>query len=173
MSISAPNKLDMYNASVLPLIRGLENMVKILGKVKDQAAAKNISDEVILNARLTFDMLPFKRQIGIISDTAKAAAGRLSGADYPSMEDNETTLDELVTRLQKTIDYLKTVSPTGFEGSETKSIVLKFGPVEFPFVGYTYLTGYVLPNFYFHESIAYAILRANGIAIGKTDFLGG
>ncbi|KAF0106028.1 MAG: hypothetical protein FD163_1961 [Hyphomonadaceae bacterium] len=173
MSDQMPTKLDMYNASVIPLIRGLENLGKVLVKTKAFATEKNISDETILNARLTLDMLPFKRQIGVVCDTAKGAAGRLAGVDYPSMEDNETTLDEVIERVGKVADYLKSVSPAGFENSETKSIVLKFGPNEFPFVGYSYLTGFVLPNFYFHFSIAYAILRTNGMVLGKGDYLGG
>lgn len=168
-----PTKLDMYNASIIPLSRGLQNLSKILDKAIEMRGAKNLNDATILNARLVFDMLPFSRQIQICCDTAKGAAARLSGTDAPVHEDNEVTLEELKARIEKTLGFINSVPAEKFEGTETKEIVLKFGPNEFPFVGYSYLTGFVLPNFYFHSSIAYALLRQNGLNLGKADFLGG
>lgn len=166
-----PTQINMYNACVPGLVRSVGNLVKILEKAKTYAAEKNISDETILGLRLVADMLPLWRQITIVSDNLKGAAARLGGVDMPKYEDNEKTIDELIARLDKTIDFVNSLDPKGFENSETKEIVLNFGPVKYEFTGYTYLTGFVLPNIYFHISIAYAILRANGVPLGKLDFL--
>ena len=168
-----PTKLDMYNASIIPLSRGLDGISKILDKAIEMRNSKNLTDATILNTRLIVDMIPLTRQIQIMCDTAKGAAARLSGTEAPVHEDTETTLEELKERVSKTLAFINSVAPEKFENSETKEIVLKFGAVEFPFVGYSYLTGFVLPNFYFHYSIAYAILRQNGLSLGKLDFLGG
>ena len=173
MSDQMPTKLDMYNASVPPILRALKNLQAILVKAKTYCEGKKISDETLLGARLALDMLPFKTQITIMSDNAKGAVARLGLVDIPKFEDTETTIDQLIERLQKTADFVASVPAAGFEGSEKRDIVLTFGTQSFPFVGYSYLTGFVLPNINFHMTIAYAILRMNGVPLGKGDYLGG
>lgn len=172
MSNTSPQSLNMYNASVPAILRALKNLSAILDLAQTYITDKKISDETLLATRLYADMLPFAKQIQIVSDNAKGAAARLGGVEIPAYEDNEKTLSELKARLEKTAAFVSSVDPKGFEGSETKDIVLKFGPNVFPFNGYSYLTAFVLPNIYFHVSIAYAILRENGVPLGKSDYLG-
>jgi hypothetical protein len=165
--------ISMYQASLPVLIRGMTNLQTILGKAQAHAAAKQIEPPVFLNARLAPDMLPLIRQVYIVSDTAKGCAARLAGVEAPKFEDVEQTFDELHARLQKTIDYLKEFNAQQIDGSEERAIVLKMrvGPIEF--TGLSYLLGFVLPNFYFHVTTAYDILRHNGVELGKLDYLGG
>lgn len=172
MSNELPTTVDMYNVCAPSLLRGLANLKAILIKAAAQAAEKNINESVMLDARLTFDMFPLVKQIQIVTDTAKGAVHRLSDIAPLTLADDETTIDQLLARIDKVTQYIQAADPKLIIGTETKPIVLKFGPAEFPFVGYSFLSGYVLPNFYFHSSIAYAILRANGIVLGKRDFLG-
>jgi hypothetical protein len=154
------------------LIRGLTNLQAILGKAEAHAAEKQIDPSVFTSARLAPDMLPLVRQVYIATDTAKGCAARLAGVEAPKYEDVEQTFDELHARLQKTIDYLKEFSPQQIDGSEGREITLKMrsGPIEFP--GMSYLLSFVLPNFYFHVTTAYDILRHNGVQLGKLDYLG-
>lgn len=165
--------ISMYQASLPVLIRGLTNLQAILGKAQAHAAAKQIEPSVFTNARLAPDMLPLVRQIYIVSDTAKGCAARLAGVEPPKFEDVEQTFDELQSRLQRTIDYLKEFNAAQIDGSESRAITLKMrsGPLEF--TGLSYLFGFVLPNFYFHITTAYGILRHNGVELGKLDYLGG
>lgn len=117
-------------------------------------------------------MIPFTRQIQIMTDLSKGCGARLAGVAVPSYEDTETTFDELKTRIAKTVTFLETLKAAQFDGSETRDINLKLGPNELSFKGSDYLTGFVLPNFYFHATVAYAILRHCGVELGKRDFLG-
>jgi uncharacterized protein len=172
MSTQAPT-LSMHNASVPALLRVLDSAEAILTKAKAHLEAKKASEDALLNSRLIVDMFPFVRQIQIVTDNVKGAVARLGGVDLPSYADTETTIDALIERVSKVRDFVKTVPENGFEGSEQKDIVLRFGPREFPFNGYSYLTGFVLPNTYFHLSMAYAIARTNGVELGKSDFLMG
>jgi hypothetical protein len=150
----------------------MTNLIVILEKGLAYAEAKKIDPSVLLNSRLFPDMLPLTRQIHIATDGAKGAAARLAGQTPPVYEDNETTFPEVIARLKKTIDYLKTFNAAQIDGSENKDITLKIGAHEMKFVGQAYLLGFVLPNFYFHISTAYNILRHNGVEIGKQDYLG-
>lgn len=168
-----PQKLDMYNATIPILLRGLTNLEKILDKAIAHCTEKGVSDEAALKSHLIFDMRPLDFQIRVTCDTAKGAAARLGGVESPSFEDNETTFAQFKERIAKTKAFIASVPAAGFEGSETREIVLTFGDRKFPFVGYTYLIGFVLPNFYFHISTFYNILRTNGVKLGKADFLGG
>jgi hypothetical protein len=118
-------------------------------------------------------MLPFVKQVQIATDTAKGAAARLGGVDVPAYPDDEATFAELHQRLQKTIDFMESVDAAGFAGSETREIVLKFPSRTIEFTGLNYLTGFAIPNLFFHVTTAYAILRHSGAPLGKTDFLGG
>ncbi|WP_454873967.1 DUF1993 domain-containing protein [Paraburkholderia xenovorans] len=165
--------ISMYQASLPVLIRGLTNLQVILGKAEAHAATKQIEPSVFTSGRLAPDMLPLTRQVYIASDTAKGCAARLAGVEAPKYEDFEQTFEELHARLQKTIDYLKEFKPAQIDGSEEHEITLKMrtGPIEF--TGLSYLLGFVLPNFFFHVTTAYDILRHNGVELGKLDYLGG
>ncbi|WP_345814790.1 DUF1993 domain-containing protein [Paraburkholderia sp. PREW-6R] len=164
--------ISMYQASLPVLIRGLTNLQAILGKAQAHAAEKQIDPSVFTQARLAPDMLPLVRQVYIASDTAKGCAARLAGVEAPKFDDVEQTFDELHARLQKTIDYLKEFNAQQIDGQEERQITLKMrtGPIEF--TGMSYLFGFVLPNFYFHITTAYDILRHNGVELGKLDYLG-
>ena len=133
---------------------------------------KKIDPVTFANARLAPDMLPLKAQVMIATDIVKGGAKRLANIEAPVFEDTESTLSELQARIDKTIAFLKTVAETQLDGSETREITMKFGPKEFTFDGQSYLLDFVLPNLYFHMSMTYAILRHNGVELGKADFLG-
>jgi hypothetical protein len=163
----------IYDASISPMIRSLENLAKIMDKAVAQAKAEDKPLSSLLEARLAPDMHPFPFQIQSASDAAKGCAARLAGIEAPSMPDTETTFPELQQRVAKTIAFLKTVSAGKVAGAEDREIVLKFPQGEMKFTGRDYVTGFALPNFFFHVTTAYDILRHKGITIGKMDFLGG
>lgn len=165
--------IDMYKASVPVVLNALTNLKTILGKAEAWAAEKNVKEATVLNARLALDMLPFSKQIQLVSDTAKGIAARLGGVENPSYADDEVTFAELHVRLQKTIDFVKSVDAKSFIGSETREIVMKFPNRSLEFTGLSYLTGFAIPNLFFHVTTAYAILRHSGVPLGKNDFLGG
>lgn len=164
--------ISMFQASVPVLVRGLTNLQAIIGKAQAHASEKQIDPTVLTGARLFPDMLPLSRQIHIATDTAKGCAARLADVEAPKFDDVEVTFDELHTRIQKTIDYLQTFKPEQIDGTEERAITLKMrtGPIEF--TGLNYLLSFVLPNFYFHITTAYDILRHNGVEVGKRDYLG-
>jgi hypothetical protein len=164
--------LSIYDFSIPVLTRGLNNLSSILDKAGAYAAAKKIDPTVLVQTRLYPDMFPLGRQVQIMCDTAKGAAGRLAGIDIPKHEDTETTLEELKQRIAKTLDFVKSVKADQVRDAETKAIELKFPNATIKFTGLSYLTDFVLPNFFFHQSIAYALLRSSGVEIGKMDFLG-
>jgi len=164
--------LSMYDASVPVLVRGLTNLSAILDKALASAEARNIDPAVLVSARLAPDMNPFSAQIQTASDSAKGAGARLTGTEAPSFPDTETTFPELQARIKKTIDYLQSLKPEQFEGADTREVTLKFPNGEMKFTGQAFLFSFVLPNFFFHLTTAYAILRHNGVEIGKMDFLG-
>lgn len=151
----------------------LTALSNILSKAQAFEAAKKIKPDVIPNLRLIADMLPFWRQICICCDHAKGASARLAGVEVPSFPDTETTLVELQDRIAKTIAFISTIPASAFDGAEAKTITIKAGPRELTFAAPQYLHGYAVPNFYFHMSTAYNILRSQGLEIGKVDFLGG
>lgn len=165
-------KISMYEASVPCLVRTLGNLSIILDRAQTYADAKKIDPTVLAGARLYPDMLPMARQVMIATDTAKGAAARLAGIEVPKYDDTEQTIAELKARVAKTVDFLKTVTAAQVDGSEDREIVLKLGGTEARFTGLSYLVEFVLPNFYFHVTTAYAILRHNGVEIGKKDYLG-
>ena len=164
--------ISMYQATIPVCTRMLNNLAAILEKAAAHADARKIDPTVLINDRLYPDMLPMGRQIMIASDTAKGGAARLAGVEPPKYEDNEKTFPELIERLRKTIAYLNTFKPEQIDGSEKKMITLKVRDDTLTLEGLTYLLNRVLPNLYFHVSIAYAILRHNGVDIGKKDYLG-
>ena len=163
---------SMYVAAVPPIIRSLSNLRAILEKAAAYAEAKKIDPSVLINARLYPDMFPLSRQVQLASDVAKGAASRLAGLEPPKYEDNESTFPELLARLDKTIALLEYCKPEQVDGSEDKTIVLPMHDKTVTFTGSSYLHDFVLPNVYFHVTTVYAILRHNGVEIGKKDFLG-
>ena len=163
--------LTMYEASIPVFVSKLNNLSAILKKAEAHALAKKIEPEVFINGRLAPDMFPLSRQIQIASDGVKGCAARLAGVEVPSFPDTEKTFAELQARITKTIDFLKSVTPKQIDGSEERKITLKLRGQETSFLGQPYLLNFVIPNFYFHISIAYAILRHNGVDIGKMDYL--
>ncbi len=166
--------LSMYTASTPVFLRHFKATTAILDKAAAFCEAKKIAPDVLVNYRLAPDMLPFKNQIYVMGDMAKGCIARLAGVDVPSYADTESTFDELKARLAKTADFINGFPAAKIDGSETREIVMKIGPtMEMKFKGDEYLTGFVMPNFYFHTTTAYAILRHAGLEIGKRDFLGG
>ena len=151
----------------------MANLAAVLQKAGQHAEARKIDPTVFVNARLAPDMFPLSRQVQIASDTAKIGAARLAGVQPPSFEDNEKALPELAARVQRTIDYLQSLTPQQFEGAEDREIRWK-SPVagERSMMGLPYLLHHMLPNLHFHCTTAYAILRHNGVELGKMDYLG-
>jgi uncharacterized protein len=164
--------ISLYDISIPGLSRGLSNLSAILDKAAAHAAAKKYDSAVLTQLRLFPDMHPLIRQVQIACDTAKGAAGRLAGVDIPKHEDTESTLDELKQRIAKTLDFLKTVSTDQVNSAESRAIEIKFPNGAWKFTALSYISDFALPNFYFHESIVYALLRKSGVEIGKSDFLG-
>jgi uncharacterized protein len=164
----------VYDLAIATMQRSLKNLDAIVGKAEEYVAAdKNLEPETLIQARMYPNMRPFIFQIRVATDTAKGAAARLAGKPVPSWPDEEKTFAEVHERLRKAIDYLASFAPADFAGSETRPIELKLGPHEMKFTGAGYIADFVLPNFFFHVTTAYNILRHNGVAIGKADFLGG
>jgi len=162
----------MYQASVPIFSHMLNNLAAILDKAAAHAEVRKIEPTVLLNSRLYPDMFPLTRQVQIASDTAKGCSARLAGVEPPRFEDNETSFPELIARIQKTTAYLDTFKPEQIDGSEERTITLKMRNESKTFQGMPYLLHQALPNFYFHVTTTYDILRHCGIEIGKRDFLG-
>ena len=165
--------LSMYQASIPVFIRNLNNLSAVLKKAEAHAQAKKIEPDVFINARLAPDMYPLARQVQITTDAVKGGAARLAGVEVPSFPDTEKTFPELQARISKIIDFLNTFKAGQIDGGEDRKVTLKIGGQEMSFAGQPYLLNFVLPNMYFHISIAYAILRHNGVDLGKKDYLGG
>ena len=164
--------ISMYQASAATFIHKLSNLAAILEKAAAHAEAKGFDGRVLVNSRLFPDMLPLSSQIQIATDGVKGGVARLAGQQPPKYEDNEGTLPELVERVRKTIAYIKTFTPEQIDGSEERAITLQVGKHTLHFAGLPYLLDFVTPNFYFHITTAYNILRHNGVEIGKRDYLG-
>lgn len=165
--------LSMYSTSVPVFEKMLGNLVRWLDIAEAHAAAKKFDPSVYLTARLAPDMLPFPKQIQIACDMAKFAVARLSGTTAPKFDDSEASIAELKQRVAKTLDYIRSVPADQIDGSEAKEIEVPIrGASPLKFSGETYLKHWVLPNFYFHLTIAYGLLRHNSVEIGKFDFIG-
>ena len=164
--------LSMYDFSIPVLKQSLGSLAVILRKAADHAESKKIDPAAFIGARLFPDMFALAKQVQIATDQAKGCAARLAGIDIPSFEDNETTFGELQARIEKTIAFLDSVKAQQINGSETRDIVLQLRERTVEFKGQDYLLKWVMPNFYFHVTTAYNILRHNGVDIGKRDFLG-
>lgn len=164
--------ISIYDASVPVFIRALENLNSILAKGEAFAKEKGIPGTDLVEARLIDDMDPLRSQIQRASDSAKGAGARLTGAEIPSFADEEKTIAELQERIAKTIGYLKSLDPKAFEGGETREVTINTRRTGFTMAGEEYLSKFALPNFYFHVTTAYALLRQKGVQIGKMDYIG-
>jgi len=164
--------LSMYQASVPLMIRMLTNLKGIVQKAAEHAKAKKIDESALLNARLFPDMFVFTRQVRLACDFARGTGARLAGMEPPAYEDNEQSFAELVARIDRSIEYLGTLKAQQIDGSETREIVRPIRGEPKKFTGINYLLQFALPNFFFHVSTAYAILRHSGVEIGKTDYIG-
>jgi hypothetical protein len=161
----------MYSMSVPVFVRMLGNLSAILDKGAAYAEAKKIEPGVLLNARLYPDMFPLTFQVRIAGDYAKGAAARLTGNEPPKYEDSETTFAELNARIARTLEYVQSPAPERFQGSDERDVEIKIRGEMRRFKGTHYLAHIVLPNFYFHVTTAYGILRHNGVELGKADFV--
>ncbi len=164
--------ISMYQASAPRFANILRNLSAIIEKAEAHCAARKIEPSALTSYRLFPDMFPFTRQVQIAADTAKGAVARLAGVDIPKYEDTEQTFAELKARIAKTIDFVESVSAAKIDGSDEKEIVLQMRSGERRFKGMQYLLGHAYPNFYFHVTTAYNILRHNGVDVGKADFIG-
>lgn len=164
--------LTMYDASVSVFLHNLQQLSHLLDKGLAHATAQGIDPATLVNARLADDMRPLSFQIQSASDASKLAVVRLTGVAAPAFPDTETTFEELQARITKTRDYLQSVPREAFVGAEERQFTMKAGSTEYNFVGQPYLLHFALPNFFFHVTTAYAILRHHGVAVEKRDFLG-
>ena len=173
------SETNLYTITIQPMMKSLRSLSKILDKAAAHAESKATERhpaskhmESLINDRLVFDQFNLIRQVQIACDNAKGAAGRLCGADIPKFEDNERTIEELKSRIEKTLEYLQTVKPEQLIGKEEANVTLPYFKDKY-FTGFQYVTEYLIPNFYFHITTAYSILRKNGVNIGKADYIGG
>jgi hypothetical protein len=164
--------MSVYSTTVELFVPMLNQLSIILGKAAAFAEAKKLEAGVLENARLAPDMLSLRRQVHLASDFAKNSTARLAGIEAPKFEDTETTFAELQARIAKTIEWLQTVKPAQLDGALTRQIVVPLRTRTLDLPGQAFLQKWALPNFYFHVTTAYAILRHNGVEVGKQDFLG-
>ena len=164
--------LSMHSASIPYFVRALNNLSAILEKGAAHAQEKDIDPSILVTDRLFPDMFPLSRQVQIACDVSKGAAARISGIEAPSHEDSESSFEELIERINKTIEFLNSLPTDKINGTEEKEIKFQAGPYELDFTGATYLSMWALPNIYFHVTTTYTILRHNGVALGKIDYVG-
>jgi hypothetical protein len=162
----------MYALSAPVFVRMLRNLEAVLEKGAAYAAARKIDPAVLVGARLFPDMFPLSAQVRIAGDFAKGAVARLTGNEPPKYDDNEASFDDLKARIAKTIAYVESFGPEQFADAATRTVTMKMRGEDKSFDGRTYLANIVLPNFYFHLTTAYDILRHNGVELGKRDFIG-
>jgi hypothetical protein len=164
--------ISTYQATIPPFVKTLTSLKGVLGKASAHAQAKKIEESALLNMRLFPDMFTLTEQVQVASDIARGTSARLAGQEPPSYEDNEKTFAELIDRVERTVAYLQSLDAAKFEGAETREITRPVRGKPKTFVGLNYLQQFGVPNVYFHAAIAYAILRNNGVELGKADFLG-
>jgi hypothetical protein len=165
-------KITVHQAAVVSGTRALRNLDAMLDKAAAFCEAKKIDPAVLLQSRLAPDMFPLVRQAQLVCDFAKGPVARLSGTENPKHEDSETTFEGLKARIAKTLEFVRSVPASAFEGAEDRDIVIQAGPRTLEFKGLPYLLGFALPNLNFHATTAYAILRHNGVELGKADYIG-
>jgi uncharacterized protein len=164
--------ISMFQASVPAFLQMLNSLSAILGKAEAYAAERKIDPAVLLGYRLAPDMFPLARQVQSATDHAKGCSARLAGVDVPKYADDETSFGALRERIARTIEFVEDFRPEDIDGSGERDIALTAGTRELRFKGQQYLVNFALPNFYFHVTTAYDILRHCGVPIGKRDFLG-
>jgi uncharacterized protein len=164
-------QISVYSMTVETFVPMLANLSKQLDKATEYAAAKKFDTAVLANARLAPDMYSLIKQVQLTTDFAKGGVARLAGIDPPKFEDTEQTFPELQARIRKTIDFVSSVKPESFAGAEDRDVVLQMRDTKREFKGLNFLRTWALPNFYFHLTAAYSILRHNGVDVGKRDFL--
>ncbi|MFZ0269021.1 DUF1993 domain-containing protein [Caulobacter sp.] len=164
--------LSMHRASVPVFVRALKVLTTLLEKGEAHAKAQGLDPDTLVAARLAEDMLPLSGQVQRASDASKGAVARLTGVEAPAMADDETTLAQLQKRVADTLAYIESVDPKAFEGSEDRTVELKFPSATLTFTGEDYLLTFALPNFFFHVVTAYDVLRHKGVQIGKLDYMG-
>jgi hypothetical protein len=162
----------MYSVAVPTLVQILGSLVTVIDKAAAHAAARKIDPAVLMGYRLAPDMFAFSRQIQIATDQAKGCVARLAGVAVPSYPDTETNLEELKARVVRTIDFIQSFTADQIDGSEERAISFKAGAAEMNFTGERYVAHWVFPNFLFHATTAYDILRHAGVELGKRDFIG-
>ncbi len=164
--------LSLYDLSVPVFTKSLQALSEVLKKAASHAEHKKIDQTVFINARLAPDMFALGRQVQLASDFAKGGAARVAGVDVPSYADTETTFEELQARISKTLDFIGSIPKDKFVGAENRDIVVPMRPEPKTFNALVYLRHGALPNFFFHTTTTYDILRHNGVELGKRDFLG-
>jgi hypothetical protein len=162
----------MYQVAVPPFLQTLGALSSVLGKAEAHAGAKKFDPALLLASRLAPDMFPLSRQVQIACDFAKSTVARLAGIAVPSFADEEKSLADLRSRIDKTLDYVRSFKPSQIDGSEERDVTITLAGKPVTFKGQPYLVHFVLPNFYFHATVAYAILRQDGVELGKRDFMG-
>ena len=165
--------ISMYQASIPQLTKMLTNLANILKKGEEFTSAKGIEGAALVEGRLASDMFPLSKQVQVACDQVKNGMARLAGVEPPKFEDNETTFAQLQDRIAKTIAFANSLTPEQINGTEAKEIQFSIKEWNFDFVGEQYLLTWIIPNFYFHVTTAYDILRHKGVEIGKSDYLGG
>ncbi len=164
--------ISIYDQSIARMSHMLQNLDNIVSKAEAYAEANDIEHSALLQARLFPTMRDFIVQVQVTTDIAKGCAARLTGSDMPKWSDDEETFANVHSRIKKTMDFIATFEPEQFEGCETRELEIKLGSHTVNFTGQSYLLGFVLPNFYFHMTTAYNLLRHSGLDLGKRDFLG-
>ena len=164
--------MSVYEITVPVFVKALSNLKGVLEKAKTHALDHKIEESAFIGARLYPDMLPLSRQVQIATDIARGAGARLAGLEPPPYEDNEKTFDDLAARVQRTIEYLKALDAKQFDGAQARELTRPVRGEPHKFTGANYLLQFATPNVYFHAATAYAILRHNGVPLGKADFLG-
>jgi hypothetical protein len=164
--------ISIYTASVPVFVRMLDNLDHCLGKAVAYAEARKFDPAVFMTARLAPDMFALPRQVQIASDAAKGCVARLAGVEIPKFEDTEASIDELRQRIRKTIDFMKSVQAEKFEGADSRPVEIALRSGTLNFTGEDYLRFFAMPNFFFHVTTTYALLRHNGVDLGKMDYLG-
>jgi hypothetical protein len=162
----------MHAASVPLFVQGLDALTGVMAKAESYARARKIEPRVLLEARLFPDMFPLIRQVQLATDFAKGASARLAGVDVPSYEDNEQSFSEIKARLARTVEFVSGLPAAKFDGAESREVVIRIAGQPSTFKGDVYLIRFAIPNFMFHATTAYAILRQSGVELGKSDFIG-
>jgi hypothetical protein len=164
--------ISMFDASIPVFVHGLNNLAGVLRKGAAHALAKKVDPAVYLGMRLAPDMFPLLKQVQIACDLAKGPAARLAGVERPTHEDVEHSFEDLIARIDKTIAFLQSITPEQLEGAEERSVSLTLRGNDVSFRGQPYLLYFALPNFYFHLTTSYALLRHAGVELGKADYVG-